>query len=37
MEPAVANITYEDESSEVGTTDDVVQKSHKLEPPGIQQ
>lgn len=32
MVRAVANITYEDESERVGSPDEVVEKSHHLEP-----
>lgn len=33
MERAVANITYADDSAEVGSTDEVIQKSHCSDPP----
>lgn len=33
MARAVANITYEDNRARVGSTDDVVEKSHHAQPP----
>lgn len=32
MSRAVANITYTDDSDQIGTPDEVIEKSHRLEP-----